>query len=191
MANLRAPTSQHPISRTMLPMDNDAMEIELARSRSQSISGTSSPSNSDSDDPRSGSPSSVRSLSSTSTVSSDREEAFFRDMAGRKLNTMNVAYTLPSDSSEIKVSVGIVVVAGGAGGGFTFNWPASLPVLPNHQFRGLTFPFWNAPSDWTKNTECSSSCSTRTTSATSKTCWRLQKKRTSVLWIAALAPACG
>ncbi|KAG8954661.1 hypothetical protein FRC04_011094 [Tulasnella sp. 424] len=95
------PDGQHLVW-TMLPMDNDAMEVELARSRSQSISGTSSPSNSDSDDPRSGSPSSVRSLSSTSTVSSDREEAFFRDMAGRKLNTMNVAYTLPSDSSEIK-----------------------------------------------------------------------------------------
>lgn len=93
-------------------MDIDPSEMDLARSRSQSISVTSSPSNSDSDDPRSGSPSSVRSLSSTSTVSSDREEAFFRDVAGRKLNTMNVAYTLPSDSSEIKVS-GWGVVAGG------------------------------------------------------------------------------
>ncbi|KAG8878850.1 hypothetical protein FRB98_005964 [Tulasnella sp. 332] len=76
--------------------------LDGMRSYSQSTSGSSSPSLSDSD-PRSGSPaSSMSSMSSTSTINSDRADAFFRTVCGRELNTMNTAYVLPADDAEIK-----------------------------------------------------------------------------------------
>lgn len=109
-AMLRHPNPTNAAAKNLMarPMDLDnppplrGPSLDNMRGYSHSTSGSSSPSISDSD-PRSGSPSSMSSVSSTSTINSDRIDAFFRTVYGRELNTMNTAYLLPSDDVEIKV----------------------------------------------------------------------------------------
>lgn len=118
--SLRAPTSSANYGKPAFLTDYDDMDIDRAsvsppsssrgssrmqsiRERSISSSGSSSPSMSSDSDRRSGSPSSLASMSSTSTINSDRVNAFFRNVCGRELNTMNTSYMLPSDRQELKV----------------------------------------------------------------------------------------
>ncbi|KAG8935669.1 hypothetical protein FRC02_006945 [Tulasnella sp. 418] len=85
--------------------DSTAVDSDGDRKRASSSSASSSSDSLSLDSPRpsrGGSPTSLSSITSTSTVSSDRLDSFFRTVCGRQLNTMNTTYFLPSDEAEIK-----------------------------------------------------------------------------------------